>query len=231
MKLEQVSSQRIVCLRFPLIVGIIFIHGYAATVDFSDRTQGMVEPLWWSNLIRDIISQHFARLAVPLFFLLSGYLFFWDWQWSWHHYGRKLLSRFRSLLLPFLFWNSLTLALLALAQSIPALSSYFPDKDGAISAYSVYDYFNALLGIERFPVAYQFWFIRDLLVIVLLVPLIQIFLKFFPRGVLLVLFLFWFYPYCPWSIPCSIACFFFYAGALLAVFQKDTDNFLYGIPY
>ncbi|MCI5141550.1 MAG: acyltransferase [Candidatus Electrothrix sp. ATG1] len=221
MNLDNSSSERIACLRFPLIIGIVFIHGYAATVDFSDRTQGMAESHWVSNLIRDIISQHLARLAVPLFFLLSGYLFFWGWQWSWHHYGKKLLSRFRSLCVPFLFWNSLTLALLALAQSIPALSSYFPEKGGLTSAYSMYDYLNALLGIERLPVAYQFWFIRDLLVMVLLVPLIQLFLKFFPRGALIVLFSLWFYPYCPWTIPCSTASFFFYAGALLAFLQKD----------
>ncbi len=221
MKLAQSSSERIACLRFPLIIGVVFIHGYAATVDFSGQTQGVAESHWLSGLIRDIISQHLARVAVPLFFLLSGYLFFLGMQWSWRQYGNKLATRLRSLVLPFLFWNGLTLVLLAIAQSLPALNSYFPEQGGAISAYTLYDYLNALFGIDRFPVAYQFWFIRDLMVMILLVPLIQFFLKFLPRFALLILFLCWFYPFWPWNIPCATACFFFYAGAFLAVLQRD----------
>ncbi|WP_339136393.1 MAG: acyltransferase [Candidatus Electrothrix sp. GW3-4] len=234
MKLAQSSSQRIACLRFPLIMGVVFIHGYAATVDFADKTRGMAASHWLSDLIRNILSQHLARIAVPLFFLLSGYLFFWGMQWSWRQYGNKLATRLRSLVLPFLFWNGLTLALLAIAQSLPALNSYFPEKGGAISAYSLYDYLNALFGIERFPVAYQFWFIRDLMIMVLLVPFLQILLRFFPRFALFILFLLWFYPYWPWTIPCATACFFFYAGALLAVSQKDLfaiDLFGHWLPF
>jgi hypothetical protein len=59
------------------------------------------------------------------------------------------------------------------------------------------------------------------MVMILLVPLIQFLLKFLPRFALLILFLCWFYPFWPWSIPCATACFFFYAGAFLAVMQRD----------
>ncbi len=227
MRLDKISSERLDCLRFPLIAGVVFIHGYGAPVGFSAGAVGLAQTHWLSTFIRDIISQGIARVAVPLFFLLSGYLFFLGFQWSWENYRNKLLSRCRTLLIPFLFWNCLILLLLAVAQSLPAFQGYFPGSEAPIRTYHLYDYLNAIFGIDRFPVAYQFWFIRDLIVMVLLAPVIQVFLKTMPSGFFALLFTLWFFALWPCYVPSSTACFFFYAGAFLAtakkrVFEIDT---------
>jgi hypothetical protein len=41
-----------------------------------------------------------------------------------------------------------------------------------ISDYQFFDYFDALTGWTNFPISYQFWFIRDLIIMVCLSPII-----------------------------------------------------------
>ena len=170
MKLDKYSSERLNILRFPLIVGVVYIHAYAMDVGFSGESIGNIETSWVSDFIRDLVSQGIARVAVPLFFLMSGYLFFLGFQWSIGAYKEKLISRVNSLLVPFIFWNVLTLFLVFVAQSIPATQNYFSGNNPMISTFSAYDYINALLGIDRNPISYQFWFIRDLMFLIILVP-------------------------------------------------------------
>ncbi len=56
MRLDKISSERLDCLRFPLIAGVVFIHGYGATVGFSAGAVGLAQTHWSSTFIRDIIS-------------------------------------------------------------------------------------------------------------------------------------------------------------------------------
>ncbi|MBR7633445.1 acyltransferase family protein [Janthinobacterium lividum] len=182
---------RLQLLRFPLIVGVVFIHVYGATLLFSGVATGASEKNHISDFIQSLISQEIARCAVPLFFLISGYLFFHDTQWSTGSYVKKIISRTRTLLLPFLFWNILTLLIFFLAQSVPATLSYFSGNKTLIANYSFFDYLDAIFGLTRYPVSYQFWFIRDLMILVLLTPLIHFLLKCLPKTVLGALFILW----------------------------------------
>ena len=216
MKLDKNSSERLNLLRFPLIVGVVFIHAYETNVIFSDETIGVEQANLVSDFIRNLISQGLARVAVPLFFLMSGYLFFLGFHWSLNTYKRKLRSRVNTLLIPFIFWNLATMLLVYTAQTLPLTQSFFSGNNELISSFVIYDYFNALIGIDRFPISYQFWFIRDLMTMVLLVPIIQLILKIIPRIFLGVIFVLWFFQLWPIYFPTSIAALFFYIGALLA---------------
>lgn len=221
MTLEKGSSERIDCLRFPLIVGVVFIHCYGAVSGTMNSTHEPAATYRISIFIMDLISQGIARTAVPLFFLLSGYLFFLDWKWSFDGYKKKLSSRISTLLIPFLFWNSLVLLLYGVVQLTPGLAGYNPGKENLVSGYGLYDYVNALVGIDRFPVAYQFWFIRDLMVMVLFVPLLNFLLKTIPFLFLGVISFLWFFGDWPFSIPCAPAVLFFSTGAYIACKKKD----------
>ncbi len=122
----------------------------------------------------------------------------------------------RTLLIPFLFWNLLILLLVSIAQHLSFTQSFFPEKNSLITSFSLYDFFNTILGINKFPIAYQFWFIRDLMIMVLLVPLLQLILRFSPLLFLLGLLILWLIPFWPINQPSSDTFFFFYAGAFLA---------------
>jgi len=187
-------SSRIEILRFPLIIGIVFIHNYTSTIRMVQGSIGVEHSSAWDDFVRFFISQGVARVAVPLFFLVSGYLFFLG-QWSWSKYAGKLKRRVNTLLIPFLFWNLATWAIYTAGRRIPQTRMYF---EGGVwppaGQVSFLGYIGALFGISaRYPIDYQFWFIRDLIALVVLAPVIY----FLLRGkwllpFLLILFGLWF---------------------------------------
>ncbi|MDO8068772.1 MULTISPECIES: acyltransferase [unclassified Janthinobacterium] len=216
--LSNEQSLRLQLLRFPLIVGVVFIHVYGATLMFSGIATGASEKNHISDFIQSLISQEIARCAVPLFFLISGYLFFHDTQWSTESYVKKIISRTRTLLFPFLFWNILTLLIFFLAQSVPATLSYFSGNKILIANYSFFDYLNAIFGLTRYPISYQFWFIRDLMILALLTPLIHFSLKWLPKTVLGALFVLWFLNIGENS---SESAFFFVLGCYFGIYSQS----------
>ncbi len=217
MKLDQLSSERLNLLRFPLIVAVVFIHAYGTEIVLSDGSVGVGDTSYLSNFVRNFISKGLAQTAVPLFFLMSGYFFFLGFSWSTANYIKKIKSRIYTLIIPFLFWNLATLLLLSLAQYIPTTQVFFSGKNVPISSFDIYDYVNAILGIDRLPISYQFWFIRDLLMMVCLAPPIYFFVKTVPKIFLVSIFVMWFFNFWLVYIPSSVAFAFFYAGAYFAL--------------
>jgi surface polysaccharide O-acyltransferase-like enzyme len=171
-KLSVTASERLELLRFPLIVCVVFIHASETTVHLSDQVIGVREHAFAAGLVMDLISQCLARTAVPLYFLIAGYLFFLGFEWSWQNYLAKLKTRVRTLLIPFLFWNLLTLAMWGLFQHWSVTQSLFSGSHVDVARMGWRDGMAAIWGIGREPIAYQFWFIRDLMALVVLTPLI-----------------------------------------------------------
>lgn len=212
--LENEDSLRLQLLRFPLIIGVVFIHAYTLITDSSAVVAGAGPA---NAFIQTLISQELARCAVPLFFLMSGYLFFVGAEWSIEKYKSKIRSRVGTLLIPFLFWNILIVLLFAAAQSHPKTSVFFSGKMMLIRDYGIADYINAIFGINRFPASYQFWFIRDLMVLALLTPLIHLLLKKIPAVFLAVLLALWFVSF---GDNTSESALFFTFGAWAGITQK-----------
>jgi len=227
-RVDTVSS-RIVVLRFPLIVGVVFIHNFMTTVKMAQGPAATVHTDAWVDFVRYFISQGLARVCVPIFFLISGYLFFLG-DWSWEKYGSKLRRRVSTLLVPLLFWNLASIAIFAIAQAVPATAVYFAGTAWPpVRSFTALDYGNALLGITKMPIDYPMWFIRDLIVLVLLAPVIQVFLA---RRVaplfLVVLAALWFTGKWPVFYPSVEATLFFCLGGYLSRFTsslKKLDKF------
>ena len=216
MKIDKESSERLNLVRFPLIAGVVLGHAYWAEVSIATGVLGVTEPGWISDYIRNLISEGFCRVTVPLFFILAGYFFFLGFQWSVENYGTKLRARIFSLLIPFLFWNLLVLGLFAIAQSIPATRILFSGDHTFVSNFGVYDYFNTIFGIDQNPAAYQFWFIRDLMLMVIFSPVYYFMLKMAPNFFLAItIALFYFYAW-PFLHPDGTALAFFYMGGYFA---------------
>jgi len=217
MGLDISSSERLSVLRFPLIVGIIFIHAFGTAVAFDNGTTIIGVGLsGWPGFVQDLISQSMARIAVPLFFLISGYFFFLGFKGSLSEYGKKLHSRVKTLLIPFIFWNVATLFVFVLAQTLPATQGYFSEQIRRVSSFGLYDYFNAIFGIDRLPISYQFWFIRDLIIMVLLAPVIWLAIRTLPHVFLWLFLGLWYFNIWPVYIPSVVALAFFYTGAYIA---------------
>lgn len=230
------SSVRLRLLNFPLIIGVVYIHAYGTTISFAGRTLGTEQLDSLTDFIRILISQGIARLSVPLFFLISGYLFLSGTRWSMQVYGRKLAARARTLLVPFLFWTVLGVAIRCLGQSIPAAKDYFVGSGPLVADYSPFTLVNAVLGLTSMPEAYHFWFIRDLMVLMVLSPLLIFILERFALPFLAAVFLAWIMVGWPLAVPDAVGVLFFSAGCYLAmreisIFALDRYGWLFFFLY
>lgn len=231
MPLDSDSSDRLASLRFPLIVGVVFIHAYSTEVRLSHSTVGIEQTPFVLDLIRNLLSQGIARIAVPTFFLMSGYFFFLDFSWSVAAYKAKLSSRGRTLLIPYLFWNTCGFLAILAAQNLPATRPFFAGSMPDLPSLGVWDRIDATIGITRLPILYQFWFIRDLMVLVVLSPLFYVFLRVIPSITLGAISIAWFLGAWFLTIPTIEALAFFLIGAGCAMAGKSLFAFdRFGIP-
>jgi hypothetical protein len=225
------ASLRMRLLRLPLAVGVVFVHCAGTAVHTAQGSLALGDVGFFGRLLRDICSQGIARSSVLISLLMAGYLLAMGLDGSLGNYADKLRSKLRTLLLPFLFWNLLVLGLYALAQALPATAAFMSGRHAPIADYSLGDLFSAVLGIGREPIAYPLWFIRDLMLLVVLAPLLLRALKVVPGPVLLLLFALWLTDLWPLYMPSSRATLFFCLGLHLGANCKTGAGLFSLDPY
>jgi surface polysaccharide O-acyltransferase-like enzyme len=112
--------------------------------------------------------------CVHFFFIISGFLFFQKFNLSLNSYLEKLKSRFRTLLVPYLFWNLAVLAIAIIGLNILATGSVFRGHyKNLIGDYSFANFIDCLTGYSMgSPIAYHLWYVRDLMGMVILSPVL-----------------------------------------------------------
>lgn len=219
-RIEEVITR----LRLPLILLVVMNHTHLTRVVVDGVSVGLSSPLF--NRIYLLFSENFARLAVPLFFLFSGWLFFREGEaFDRKHCNEKLKRRLRSLLLPYLIWNLITLLMTGAGEML----------FGALSSGNrtpIYDYsFGELLQCfwiapqsTYSPACAPLWYIRDLMVTLLFArPICQVIRRVGGWLPLLlgVLWVFVPYRYTLWYGASLPAFFFFTLGAWCALRGRD----------
>lgn len=218
---ENILSKTITFLRLPLIVAVVYIHTslHEFIIGSTASTIRSQFPIY--NIFHHIITDEIARLAVPLFFFISGFLFFYKSDFSISIYKKKLKSRFHSLLIPYIFWNALVLLLLFLTHMFfPSMTS---GKAQPFAHFSILDFISAFWSFQDgMPVCFQFWFIRDLMVVVLFTPLVYIALKTGKVASLLFLAVLWLFGIWFHITGISISAFFFFSfGAYFSIMHTN----------
>ncbi len=84
MELNRNESARLDLIRFPLIVGVVFGHAYLSLIQFSGTEAALDPSSFAAMFIKYFIGRGLAFNAVPLFFFMSGFLFFYRLEWSVH---------------------------------------------------------------------------------------------------------------------------------------------------
>lgn len=132
---DELLSKTISWLRFPLIVGVVFIHfNFIADEEITIRgVEYTINSPQWLTYFITFCSSVLPRISVPLFFFMSGFLFFYRTEFNAESYKKKLKSRSRSLLIPYILWNTIfllhTLSILV-KQMLP---SVFPRANKIIT--------------------------------------------------------------------------------------------------
>lgn len=166
----QKLSRSIEALRFPLILLIICLHCYTST---SAVTRG--HDIYFRLIYP--VSLWMGETGVPAFFFISGLLFFYSKK----TFLQKVKSRCHTLLIPYLFFNALILCgylcLMILGKTITILGKDLAD-------YTLIDYIRAFWdrGVwdhgNGSPLLCPLWYIRNLMVLVFLSPIIYYIIKY-----------------------------------------------------
>ena len=92
-----------------------------------------------------------------------------------------------------------------------------------ISDWTFFDFLGAYwrYGNENIPFVGPLWFIRNLMVLVIISPIIYIYILKFQKFGILILGIIWILGFREFSIPGSMALFFFGTGAYFGIFKID----------
>lgn len=205
-------------IRFPLMIGVVLIH----TSDPIKGLGGTMVSLQGRNNLADevmyLLSQILARLSVPAFFVFAGFFFIKATHKNGIiNWGVQLKKKIGTLVIPFIFWNAVVMCLFYFGQK----SGFVPvgpgSRKGDIENLSIWGLFDLLVGATRHPAAYQFWFMRDLILcIVFSLPLI-----FLSQAVYLMVLMsvgvIWFFELGIFDIPSLAAIFFFCLGGAFGI--------------
>lgn len=166
MKISNYNSQKISVLNLTLIFLVLVIHSYY--LEAADFPIAMALQKFTGN-------NGLARVAVPLFFLLSGMLFFNNTAIL-SQCLTKQKKRVRSLLIPYLIWNIIFVLWYVVLQNLPGIGGFInSDMVGSLTSGG---FLNALKELFWKPAAFQLWFLRDLLFIVLFAPALYYLIKY-----------------------------------------------------
>lgn len=173
----QYLSNKITFFSFWLIILVVLLH--SLNIQFTEC----------SNLIcsfQYLLSHKLAQIAVPLFFFISGYLYFLK-----ANFKKKIdlsffinnnKKRVRTILLPYILWSVLWFLLLYTIQLVPFLSNYFGQPLYSMSLN------DKLLNLLVYPLNYPFWFLRELMLLCVLSPLLFIGIQYLKYAFIALLF-------------------------------------------
>lgn len=195
-------------LRFPMIVLVTFAHSYGKVAEgFS------LLALEWDTyeFLKLLVSQTLVKVAVPVFFIMSGYLFFANVEkWSLNVYKSKIIRRMKTLLIPYLIWN------LLMAVKLKTFS------------WSIFWVFWYPAGIQTdwfgqehwmtAPANMPLWFLRDLIIVSLFTPIIYILVRKFRSWLMALLTILYLSGICAFFPGLSAyAVYFFTFGAFFSI--------------
>jgi surface polysaccharide O-acyltransferase-like enzyme len=211
-------SKKIKALSLGAVILVVFLHSYngelkLTSIDVPGDQSYLV------LLFENFLSKGIARIAVPLFFLISGFLFYTSYDFTLGGVADKYKRRLRSLFIPYLFWSVFGLVLFLVLQAIPWLRNFFT-KELIVN----YSFSRLLFTLLLDPVPYQLWFVRDLIMLVLVSPVIW-YLTRSIREVFLVLLLFlWIVAPKTFELFSNEALFFFTLGCAFATDKTQLVN-------
>lgn len=174
------------------------------------------------RLVSETISHNIGRIAVPGFFVFSGFFFFHSigdtlsLKWLKAQWGKRL----RSTLIPYLLWNLFLLLVIYFKNilNIGQSSDDFLDLTEELGIFGIF---------WNYPLNIPLWYLRDLMCMFFISPLLFIICKRYDWPAILVLF----FMYCfnlETNIPgfSSVAIIYFTIGSYFAIKRIDIISFV-----
>lgn len=139
-----------------LSVLVVFIH--------STNTAGK-SPELLALHVENFITGNLAAAAVPMFYAMSAFLFYQNFDFS--KLIGKYRSRFHSLLIPFLFWNTIYMFVFYFLSRLPFIN----EAPFALTLPNVFD------GVFRNKYNGAYWFMQELILFTILAPVVYVLMR------------------------------------------------------
>ena len=149
---------------FLLSALVVLIHnsGIAQYVIQIDADEGKNIAVFFNNLFSETI----ARVAVPLFFVISGATFFRNYDRT--KYKEKIQRRIKSLLIPYFLWNVISMMFDIFCAYTP-IHYFFVGRKPFIVSFQ-----NVIEALFLYKCNGVFWFVYSLIVFTVLSPIINV---------------------------------------------------------
>lgn len=206
------KNLKIANLQFLLSIMIVLIHSITIFINLPGKELQYIYGPNISTFIQIFIGDGIARIAVPMFFIFSGYLYFRNFHGTINEYVYKNKKRIFSLIIPYLFWSSFTFFSFYLAQKIPYFAPFFSTRNGnelnleVILKEIILDSYNSPL-----------WYCRYLIIFSLFSIILYYIIKKIPIIVLIVTFWDWFVGFSINTSWRADAVFFYCLGAFIGI--------------
>jgi len=229
--MDALTSRVISFLRFPLIVAVIGIHCNLLVKHPELETRSVFYFLVY-------ITMKLVCIAVPLFFFISGFLFFKEGYLDLNLYKKKLKTRIYTVLIPYLLWNIIYFVIIGVIQLIKPdtlviLHKHIADFRWQDFLWIFWDIsqITGLADDQRACLVGAFWFLQCLLVLFLLSPIIYYLIKYIRHYTLLIICILYFTDFIPEmpGIQCNAIVYYTF-GAYLSIIGIDFISILKRIP-
>lgn len=209
--------------RVVLVIGLVFLHYFSfPNSRVSPFTGFDPDSHSFATFVNSFVLLFFFS-AVPLLSTISGWLFFGLADHPMKTIARRMRGRVSSLLLPLITWNlaaiAVGLVLHAIAPTTGLLGEFRFDFDEP----SLFGVLDAVFGLTGLPIAFQFWFVRDLFLSVMVSPLLWLVLRHAPLAGLIVLGASWVLDLTFGIFIRTDVLFFFFLGGFARMRQVPLD--------
>lgn len=197
-------------MRFPLIFLVVMAHMLPfdrIPIEFNLSTKNVY------IFLSEMFSHNIAKISVRLFFIISGYFFYLKFEeFKLNNLKNKLNKKIKNLIVPYITWN--TIAVIAIIIVNYVGSRFFSRSEEEIpSLYNIY---------WGYPINFSLWYVRNLMVVTIISPILYFYLKYTKLFGLLTLYLIYIFIHQSPIIgidPRSV--FFFSLGIYLAINKTD----------
>lgn len=190
---------------------IVFVHSYNYGNGKLTSETYLTKGFNAAEMFEYFFSNGLFAFAIPMFFIFSGFLLFIKYENTVKGYLNRMQHRIFPLLIPYVLWaflSGLTITILSDFDNFKNLSFI---KENALGFNKFYMYFIN-------PPAYQLWFLRQVMLLTVLAPLIYLLVKYTKALILIPFGVIWFLNLD--YIVDSRALFFFAVGASFAILGK-----------
>jgi surface polysaccharide O-acyltransferase-like enzyme len=207
--LDKDISDKITSLSIVSTILVVYVH----SISFYIEEIAYID--WLYLFLKEFISQGIARVAVPLFFLISGFLFFYNFKIE--YLLTKLKKRFYTIFIPYFLWAMFPYLLWML---VPTLDLF---------DYSSFT-FNSFVyktWLSSMPTNYPLWFLKDLIVLILF----SFFIYFIVSKIklfyisLFIIYIYWIFKIDVYFLDSAEPLLFYLLGAYIAL-QKQSLLYL-----